>query len=128
MLPNRFVTFATADGETFCDKKPVMSPIHRIASTALLTASLGLLAGTAMQAGAQTAPLEVTTDTAAYCQHLSVQVAKRAKTMKSPPPDVIRLSDEGERLCDEGQVRGGIQRLRRAWMIMVNPEQMQSAQ
>ena len=128
MFPNRFVTFATAGSETFCDMERAMSPIHRIASAALLSASLGLLAGAAVRADAQTPPMEVTTDTAAYCQHLYDQVTRKVRAMKSPPPDAVRLTDEGDRLCDEGQVRGGIQRLRRAWMIMVAPEQMQTAQ
>ncbi|MBS0641835.1 MAG: hypothetical protein U1E70_23535 [Acetobacteraceae bacterium] len=81
-----------------------------------------LLGAAALHADAQTPPLEVTTDTQAYCQRLSDQVSARMRGLQSPPPEVIRLSDEGERLCDEGQIRGGILRLRRAWMMMAHPE------
>ncbi len=104
-----------------------MSPVHRLAGSALLLASLGLLTGAALQADAQTAPLEVTTDTPAYCQHLSDQVGRRVRAVQTPPQEVVRLTDEGDRLCDEGQVRGGIQRLRRALLLMTNPDHQNSA-
>ena len=69
--------------------------------------------------------MEVTTDTPAYCRRLSDQVSERVRAMKTPPPEIIHLSGEGERLCGEGQVRGGILRLRRAWVLMAHPEQLQ---
>jgi len=100
-----------------------MSPSQRLASTAVLFAGLGLaLAAVSLEAGAQSTPMELTTDTPAYCQHLSDQVDKRLRAMASPPPEVLYLSNEGERLCDEGLVRGGILRLRRAWLLMAHPE------
>ncbi|MFL5254059.1 MAG: hypothetical protein ACJ8AI_14405 [Rhodopila sp.] len=104
-----------------------MLPFYRLAGTGVLFAGLSLaIAFVSLQAGAESAPMEVTTDTAVYCQHLSDQVGQRVHAMQSPPPEVIRLSDEGERLCDEGQVRGGIMRLRRAWLLMAHPEALQS--
>jgi hypothetical protein len=105
-----------------------MSPASRLSGSALLVAGLGVAAlGMSLRAGAQSAPMEVITDTPAYCQHLSDQVSQKARAMEQPPPEVMRLSDEGERLCDEGQVRGGIMRLRRAWLLMLHPQGQQSA-
>jgi len=103
---------------------PSMSPAQRLTGSAMFLAAVALaaVAGT-LHAGAQPAPLEVTTDTAAYCQRLSTQVGDRVKTLDPPPPEVVRLSGEGEKLCDEGQVRGGIQRLRRAWLLINHPDQ-----
>jgi hypothetical protein len=93
----------------------------------MVFAGLGLaVAAASLRAGAESPPVEVTTDTPAYCRHLSDQVGERVRAMTSPPPEVIRLSDEGERLCGEGQVRGGIMRLRRAWLLMAHPQDMQS--
>lgn len=101
-----------------------MSPAQRLSTCVIMVAGLALVAGAAtLEAGAQSAPLEVTTDTSDYCQHLSAQVVEREKALNPAPPDVVRLSDEGERLCDEGQVRGGIQRLRRAWLLITHPDQ-----
>ncbi len=107
---------------------PAMSSASRLAGTAIVASGLGLAAvSVSLRAGAETPPpLEVITDTPAYCQRLSDQVSQKVRTMEQPPPDVIRLSDEGERLCDEGQIRGGILRLRRAWLLMVHPEGQQT--
>ena len=104
-----------------------MSPAQRLTGSAIVLAAVALAAAAGtLRAGAQSAPLEVITDTPAYCQHLSSQVGERVKTLTPPPPEVVRLSDEGEKLCDEGQVRGGIQRLRRAWLLINHPEQAEN--
>jgi hypothetical protein len=100
-----------------------MSSVQRIAGFAVLLLALSLgIGGAALRAGAQSAPVEVTTDTSDYCQRLSDQVDAKMRTMTPPPPEIIRLSDEGTRLCEEGQVRGGILRLRRAWLMIAHPE------
>ncbi len=94
----------------------------------ILLGSLLLLAGgqagsedqPAPQAGAPPrrlgdAPvLEVTTDSRAYCRTLSRQI----ETYRNLPREVRDLQAEGGMLCDEGQVRGGINRLRRALMAI----------
>ncbi len=54
------------------------------------------------------------TDTPAYCGQLARQVADR----HSPVLDVQRLLAEGRELCDRGEVRGGIRRLRRALVLL----------
>ena len=105
-----------------------MSPAKRLTGTTAIFAGIGLtIAMASLRAGAESPPIEVITDTPAYCQHLSDQVGERVRALPSAPPEVIRLSDEGERLCDEGQVRGGIMRLRRAWLLMAHPEDLQNA-
>ena len=56
----------------------------------------------------------LTTDTPAYCAQLAKQVTDRHSTI----PDVQRLLAEGHDMCDRGEVRGGIRRLRRALVIL----------
>jgi hypothetical protein len=56
----------------------------------------------------------LTTDTPAYCAQLAKQVGDRHSTI----PDVQRLLAEGHDMCDHGEVRGGIKRLRRALVIL----------
>ncbi len=65
-----------------------------------------------------TAPMVITTDTAAYCGQLSAQVAAAQEHATEVPPDVPRLAAEGRRLCDKGLIRPGIERLRRAWTLL----------
>jgi hypothetical protein len=56
-----------------------------------------------------------TTPTAEYCAHLNREVARQG-----PGPDgtARALADEGARMCDRGQYRGGVVRLRRALALM----------
>ena len=35
-----------------------------------------------------------------------------------PTADIAQLTTEGQRMCDQGQTRGGILRLRRALMLL----------
>lgn len=67
---------------------------------------------------AQSKPMEITTDTAAYCGQLSDQVARAQLNSAKVPPDVPRLAAEGRRLCNKGLIRPGIERLRRAWTLL----------
>jgi len=104
--------------------KAIMSSVQRIIGSAGLTVILGLLAlGLGVQAGAQSVPMEVTSDTPAYCVRLLGEVTDLVRAAAvPPPPEVIRLSADGQRMCDEGQTRGGIMRLRRAWVLMAHPD------
>ena len=61
-----------------------------------------------------TAPMVVTSDTNAYCLSLWQQIHVHAPL----PREVRDLQTEGRNLCREGQVRGGINRLRRALMVL----------
>jgi hypothetical protein len=56
----------------------------------------------------------VTTDTPQYCTQLAKQVTDRHSLI----PDVLRLLAEGRDMCDRGETRGGIRRLRRALVIL----------
>lgn len=64
-------------------------------------------------------PMEVTTDTPEYCTHLFDRVSELVRLATVPVPhEVNDLTGEGQRMCDHGQTRGGIMRLRSALMLM----------
>ncbi len=67
---------------------------------------------------AQSKPMVITTDTASYCGQLSSEVARAQMNSAKVPPDVPRLAAEGRRLCNQGLIRPGIERLRRAWTLL----------
>ena len=56
----------------------------------------------------------LTSDTPAYCAQLARQIVER----HSPVLDVQRLLAEGREMCDRGQIRGGIRRLRHALVLL----------
>jgi hypothetical protein len=56
----------------------------------------------------------LTTDTLQYCNQLARQVADH----HSVQPDVQRLLTEGREMCERGQIRGGIRRMRRALLML----------
>ncbi len=66
------------------------------------------------------APLpELMTDTQEYCAQLRDRLGVLIKSSVLPPPlEVADLSTQGQTLCAHGHVRGGVQRLRRALIIM----------
>ena len=75
----------------------------------------------AMPVAGQSPPQRVTSDTPEYCLHLLDRVSEMVRIAGSPPPqEVTFLSSEGQRMCDQGQTRGGILRLRRALMLMMH--------
>ena len=59
-------------------------------------------------------PMVVTSDTGAYCQTLLARI----RAHRILPQAVRDLQRDGSRLCDEGLVRDGINRLRRALMVL----------
>lgn len=95
--------------------QPSLMPRAQLVSTLLVS---GLLLGggatAAQDAGPDGAPMVVTTDTRAYCLTLSAQI----ETYRSMPREVRDLQVEGRALCGEGYVRKGINRLRRALMVL----------
>ena len=69
------------------------------------------------------APMEVTTDTPEYCQYLQTRLHALVHSASSPPPqEVTDLLADGQRMCEHGQTRGGIMRLRRAMMLVTHDD------
>jgi|BEDMetMinimDraft_2_1075160.scaffolds.fasta_scaffold03788_2 hypothetical protein len=80
---------------------------------------VGLLGMAAPTGGTAEDAARVTTDTAAYCDALRAEVeTARAKAARAVQQEVTVLETEGTHLCQTGQVRGGIIRLRRALTLM----------
>ncbi|HVC61995.1 MAG TPA: hypothetical protein VND19_16740 [Acetobacteraceae bacterium] len=82
-----------------------------------LSIGLGLAAMRSPAAG-QSTPDRVTTDTPQYCMQLLDRVSELVRIRVHPPSEVTDLSTEGQRMCDQGQTRGGIMRLRRALILL----------
>jgi hypothetical protein len=99
-----------------------MSPAARITGFAGATICLGLCAvlfGAAPAVSQQ--PQRVISDTPEYCLQLLDRVSELVHIAMAPPPqEVTFLSTEGQRMCNQGQTRGGILRLRRALMLMTH--------
>jgi hypothetical protein len=88
---------------------------------ALLAAPLSVGLGFAVMpstVAGQAVPPQVTTDTPQYCLQLLDQVSEQVRVNAHPPQEVTSLSTEGQRMCDQGQTRGGIMRLRRALVLL----------
>ncbi len=56
----------------------------------------------------------ITSDTLDYCVHLATEIAQAP----SPPDQAKELLAQGEQMCRNGEIRGGISRLRRAMMML----------
>jgi hypothetical protein len=67
----------------------------------------------AIPACAQERPVLITSDTMEYCDQLQVRLAKAGASST----EVKRLAAEGRAMCDHGEIRGGIVRLRRALVL-----------
>ncbi len=97
-----------------------MSPLVRATGVAGLAAGVGLAIVASVPGIGQPPPAVITTDTVAYCNELSDKLAELIKIAPRPPEDeVLGMGTEGRHLCAEGQVRGGILRLRRAVLVML---------
>jgi hypothetical protein len=96
-----------------------MGPIVRTLSLGAATLWLG-----AVPVASQLPPQQVTSDTPEYCLRLLDRVSEMVRIAAAPPPqEVTYLSSEGQRMCDRGQTRGGILRLRRALMLMLHQDE-----
>ena len=92
-----------------------------LALATVLTVAFGFDGPT--QVVGQSPAQQVTSDTPEYCLQLLDKVSELVRLAPAPPPqDVTRLSSEGQRMCDRGQTRGGILRLRRALVLMMHPD------
>lgn len=76
-----------------------------------------------VQANADTGYLRTTTDSPEYCKQLHGQVDHLMRGAKTTTNDKARtLTEEGERLCQRGQTRSGIQYLRQAYVLLSKAE------
>lgn len=76
-----------------------------------------------VQASADTGYLRTTTDSPEYCKQLQGQVDHLMRGAKTTTNDKARtLTEEGERLCQRGQTRSGIQYLRQAYVLLSKAE------
>ena len=120
---NVLVMHSPRPGQTGTGTVSAMQSTARITGTAGIAAFIWLLAAL-MGAGpvtGQPAPAQVITDTPQYCLQLFDRVSEMVRVAPAPPPEeVMHLSTEGQRMCDQGQTRGGILRLRRAIMLMIH--------
>jgi len=78
----------------------------------------GLASAGADEGPREPGPMQVTSDTPEYCWQLAAEVAEARRAAPSPPPRVRVLTSEGQRMCGNGMVRGGILRLRRALLLL----------
>jgi len=60
---------------------------------------------------------DLMTDSPAYCAKLSNRVDEMARGDKTPA-EAAEMAREGQRLCDTGKTRNGIQHLRRAFIML----------
>jgi hypothetical protein len=80
----------------------------------LLTMAPAFLAVPGTPARAQERPMVVLTDTLEYCE----QLQHRTSAWPVMTPEIYHLVHEGRQMCDHGEIRGGINRLRRALRIL----------
>ena len=92
------------------------APLYAVLAVPL-SVGLGLAVMPSPVAG-QATPPQVTTDTPQYCLQLLDEVSEQVRVSTHPPQEVTSLSTEGQRMCDQGQTRGGIMRLRRALVLL----------
>ena len=88
----------------------------------LACAAVGVALLAAGPVAGQSPPQRVTSDTPEYCLQLLDRVSEMVRVANAPPPEEVSLlSGEGQRMCDQGQTRGGIARLRRSLMLLTRP-------
>lgn len=99
-----------------------MSPLVRAtAGFAGVAAGIGVALAVMIPRSAPPPPIVVTTDTELFCHQLSGKLRDLMRLAPRPPEaEIVSLGDEGRHLCDIGQVRGGIQRLRRGLTLMMH--------
>ena len=97
---------------------------NRVLSFEALPLVLGLALAPVLSARAQKADPVVTSDTPEYCGVLKNRISLMSRASTLPTSlEAAALSEEGERMCTQGQTRGGIMRLRRALAIMRRGEE-----
>ena len=113
-MANAVVMRPPREGEHAAVTMPVMRSLVLAVGAVGLTVWLGLV-----PVASESPPQQITSDTPAYCLELLDRVSEMVRSAGTPPPqEVGYLSSEGQRMCGQGQTRGGILRLRRALMLM----------
>jgi hypothetical protein len=98
-----------------------IAKMRAMRSLVMAIAVVGLTVWFGLLPVASQSPQQITSDTPEYCLQLLDRVSKMASSAGTPPSqEVGYLSSEGQRMCDQGQTRGGILRLRRALMLMMH--------
>jgi hypothetical protein len=121
---NRFVTIETGRRESGCAKHQAMARIRALTlAAACLSLGMWLLTlgppVSAQRRSGGSPPMEVTTDTPEYCEKLLHRIGELLRLATAPVPhEASDLTNEGQKMCDHGQTRSGIMRLRSALMIM----------
>jgi hypothetical protein len=99
-----------------------MSALARTAGFAILATCAAALPLGAPVVDGQTVPERLIPDTPEYCVHLRERIRDAIRQHSRPPAsEGAHLSGEGELMCDRGETRGGILRLRRAMHILMTP-------
>lgn len=101
-------------------KRPVW-PGTFLAVAALLCIAAGSQPSSTGGDATATAPNDsrtmiVTSDSGAYCRTLSGAIEAHGTLSR----EVSELKTQGDGLCDEGQIRSGINRLRRALLVLTH--------
>jgi hypothetical protein len=95
--------------------------LTRLATSIIMIALLATADISTPPLAGETRPEVVTSDTPEYCFHLHDRITHLIDHEQHPPPaEVGTLSAEGERLCERGQPRPGILRLRQALHLMLD--------
>jgi hypothetical protein len=98
----------------------MVSALRLLGSAGVVMSLVVLAVGSGL---GQSTTMEVMSDTPEYCVRLLDRLSDLVRMSPAPPlPEVTRLSTEGQRMCDQGETRGGILRLRRAWLLETHPE------
>src|SRR4029077_5967576 len=119
---NAIVMPGTPAREAASPSVPDMSLNARTSSLAGMAACAGrgVALAVAMPVVGQPPPQQVTSDTPEYCMQLLNRISELARMAPLPPPtEVASLSMEGQRMCRQGQTRGGLLRLRRALALLL---------
>jgi len=113
-MPNAIVTFRPWADHPRQGRIQAMIRIARCWPACALV----LWTGTAR---AEDPALEVTTDTVVYCSELHGPLETLMRASGAASQQVRDLSEEGQRMCDQGLARGGVLRLRRALSLIARP-------